>query len=117
MAQAFQLSVKTPSTLFVSLLRLGCFFFVVFGAFAGTFNGKVSDLDAGNGYLTVTSDASQTTQTFKVTSQTAIVSVDGKSGQLLDLIEGTLVVVEADPGDGKLAAKITVLPNPSQEPP
>jgi hypothetical protein len=109
--------VKTHSTLVVSLLRLGCFFFIVFGALAGTFNGKVSDLDAGNGFLTVTSDASQTTQTFKVTSQTAIVGADGKSGQLLDLIEGTLVAVEADPGVGKLAAKITVLPNPSQEPP
>jgi hypothetical protein len=106
--------VKTYSTLVVSSLRLGCFFLVVFGAFAGTFTGNVSDLDAGNGYLTVTSDAKQTTQTFKFTSERAIVSADGKPGRLLDLIEGTSVVVDADPGD---AAKITVLPNPSQEPP
>ncbi|HET7238196.1 MAG TPA: hypothetical protein VFI76_04175, partial [Terrimicrobiaceae bacterium] len=68
-------------------------------------------------YLTVTSEANQTTQTFKVTSKTAIVGADGKAAQLLDLIEGTLVAVEADPGDGNLAAKITVVPNLSQEPP
>jgi hypothetical protein len=30
------------------------------GAFAGTFTGNESDLDAGNGYLTVTSAANQT---------------------------------------------------------
>ncbi|HEU4679900.1 MAG TPA: DUF5666 domain-containing protein [Terrimicrobiaceae bacterium] len=109
--------MKTRPNFFVSLLRLGCFFALVCGAMAGTFNGKVSDLDAGDGYLTVTSEANQTTQTFKVTSETTIVGADGKAAQLLDLIEGTLVAVEADPGDGNLAAKITVVPNPSQEPP
>jgi hypothetical protein len=109
--------VKTRPNLIRSLLQLGCFFAFVLGAFAGTFTGKVSDLDAGNGYLTVTSDAKQTTQTFKVTSETMIVGADGKPGQLLDVIEGTSVVVDADPGDGNLAAKITVLPNTSQEPP
>ena len=83
---------------------------------AGSFNGKVSDLDAGNGYLTVTSAADQTTQTFKVISDTVIVTAEGKPSQLLNLIEGTLVAVDADPGDGKHAAKITVLPD-AQEPP
>ena len=74
------------------------------------------DLDAGNGYLTVTSAANQTTQTFKVTSQTAIVTRT-VSPAVARLIEGTSVAVDVDPGDGKLAAKIAVLPNPSQEPP
>jgi hypothetical protein len=110
--------VKIPLSLFVSgLLLLGSFFALVPDARAGTFTGNVSDLDAGNGYLTVTSAASQTTQSFKVTSETVIVNADGKASQLLDLIEGTLVAVDVDPGDGKLAAKVTVLPNPSQEPP
>jgi hypothetical protein len=109
--------VKTRSNLILSLLPLGCFFAFVLGVFTGTFTDNVSDLDAGNGYLTVTSDAKQTTQTFKLTSERAIVSADGKPGQLLDLIKGISVVVDADPGDGKLAAKITVLPNPSHEPP
>jgi hypothetical protein len=71
---------------------------------------------AGNGYLSVTNPANQTTQTFKVLSETVIVNVDGKPSQLLNLIEGTLVAVVVDPGDGKLAAKITVLPD-AQEPP
>lgn len=109
--------MKTHPTLIAPLLAFGCFFAFVLSAFAGTFTGNVSDLDAGNGYLTVTSDASQTTQTFKVTSETTIVGADGKPSQLLDLIEGTPVTVDVYPGDGKLAAKITVLPNPSQEPP
>jgi hypothetical protein len=109
--------VKPRPALLVPLFHLGFFFAFALVAFAGTFNGKVSDLDAGNGYLAVTSLANQTTQTFKVTSQTAIVNADGKPGQLLDLIEGTPVAVDVDPGDGKLAAKIAVLPNPSQEPP
>jgi hypothetical protein len=51
-----------------------------------------------------------------VLSQTVIVNADGKPSQLLNLIEGTLVAVDVDPGDGKLAAKITVLPD-AQEPP
>jgi hypothetical protein len=94
----------------------GCFFAFSINSFAGTFRGEVSDLDAGNGYLTVTNPANQTTQTFKVISETVIVTADGKPSQLLNLIEGTLVAVDVDPGDGKLAAKITVLPD-VQEPP
>jgi len=94
----------------------GCFFAFSINSFAGTFSGEVSDLDAGNGYLTVTNPANQTTQTFKVISETVIVTADGKPSQLLNLIEGTLVAVDVDPGDGKLAAKITVLPD-VQEPP
>ena len=54
----------------------------------GPSRGKVSDLDAGNGYLTVTNPANQTTQTFKVISDTVIVTADGKPSQLLNLIEG-----------------------------
>jgi hypothetical protein len=85
--------------------------------YAGTYSGTVSDLDAGNGYLTVTNPANQTTQTFTVTSETVIVTADGKPSQLLNLIEGTRVAVDVDPGSGKLAAKITVLPDVSEEPP
>ena len=69
----------------------GCCFAFSINSFAGTFSGKVSDLDAGNGYLTVTNPANQTTQTFKVVSETVIVTADGKPSQLLNLIEGTLV--------------------------
>jgi hypothetical protein len=98
------------------ILGFGCFFAFLLNSNAGTFGGKVSDLDAGNGYLTVTSSADQTTKTFKVVSDTAIVAADGKPSQLLNLIEGTLVAVDADPGDGNLAAKITVLPD-AQGPP
>ena len=97
-------------------LCFGSFFAFSINSHAGTFTGEVSDLDAGNGYLTVTNPANQTTQTFKVISETVIVTADGKPSQLLNLIEGTLVAVDADPGDGKLAAKITVLPD-VQEPP
>ena len=60
----------------------------------GPSRGEVSDLDAGNGYLTVTNPANQTTQTFKVISETVIVTADGKPSQLLNLIEGTLVAVD-----------------------
>ncbi|MFZ0709216.1 MAG: hypothetical protein WAM53_04180 [Terrimicrobiaceae bacterium] len=98
------------------VLCFGCLFALSVNSHAGTFSGKVSDLDAGNGYLTVTNAADQTTQTFKVISDTVIVTAEGKPSQLLNLIEGTLVAVDADPGDGKLAAKITVLPD-AQEPP
>ena len=94
----------------------GCFFAFSINSLAGTYTGEVSDLDAGNGYLTVTNPVNQTTQTFKVISETVIVTADGKPSQLLNLIEGTLVAVVVDPGDGKLAAKITVLPD-VQEPP
>ncbi|HEY5704215.1 MAG TPA: hypothetical protein VIS96_01430 [Terrimicrobiaceae bacterium] len=94
----------------------GCFFAFSTSSHAGTFSGEVSDLDAGNGYLTVTDPAHETTQTFKVISETVIVTAGGKPSQLLDLVEGTRVAVDADPGDGKLAAKITVLPD-VQEPP
>jgi len=109
--------VKPRPALLISLLQLVFFFAFALAAFAGTFTGNASDLEAGNGCLTVASAANQTTQTFKVTSQAAIVNADGKPGQLLDLIEGTSVAVDGDPGDGKLVAKIAVLPNPSQEPP
>lgn len=97
-------------------LCFGCLFAFAIDGHAGSFSGAVSDLDAGNGYLTVTNPANQTTQTFKVLSETAIVTAEGKPSQLLSLIEGTLVSVDVDPGDGKVAAKITVLPD-AQEPP
>jgi Domain of unknown function (DUF5666) len=103
-----------------SRLLVLCFgYLLVFsvGAYAGTYSGTVSDLDAADGYLTVTNPANQTTQTFKVTPETVIVTADGKPSQLLNLIEGTRVAVDADPGSGKLAAKITVLPDVSEEPP
>jgi hypothetical protein len=70
-------------------------------SYAGSFSGKVSDLDAGNGYLTVTNPAKQKTQTFKVVSETLIFDADGKPSQLLNLVEGTLVSIETAPGDGK----------------
>ena len=98
-------------------LCFGCFYAFSINSIAGTFSGNVSDLDAGDGYLTVTDPANQTTQTFKVTCETVTVTADGKQSQLLNLIEGTIVRVDADPGDGRLAARITVLPDVSQEPP
>ena len=98
-------------------LCFGCFYAFSINSIAGTFSGIVSDLDAVEGYVTVTNPANQTTQTFKVTSETVIVTADGKPSQLLNLIEGTVVRVDADPGDGRLAARITVLPDVSQEPP
>jgi hypothetical protein len=100
----------------VPFLLFGCFLSIAASGLAGTFSGKVSDLDAGNGYLTVTSRADQTTQTFRVISETVIVNSAGQPSQLLNLIEGTLVAVDPDPGDGELAAKITVLPS-AEEPP
>ncbi|HEY6676691.1 MAG TPA: hypothetical protein VIZ87_07870 [Terrimicrobium sp.] len=105
-----------PSHPFVTFF-LGCFLVLCLSTYAGTYSGTVSDLDAGNGYLTVTNPDHQTTQTFKVTSETIIVTSDGKPSQLLDLIEGTRVAVDADPGTGKIAEKITVLPDVSAEPP
>ena len=96
---------------------LGCLLVLCLSAYAGTYSGKVSDLDAGNGYLSVTNPDNQTTQTFKVTSETIILTSDGKPSQLLNLIEGTRVAVDADPGTGKVAAKITVLADASAEPP
>jgi hypothetical protein len=73
-------------------------------------------LSGGNSYLTVTNPANETTKTFKVTSEIAIAISDGKSSQSLNLIEGTLVAVDVDLGDRRVAAKITVLPA-IQEPP
>jgi hypothetical protein len=105
-----------PSHPFVTFF-LGCFWVLCLSTYAGTYSGTVSDLDAGNGYLTVTNPDHQTTQTFKVTSETIIVTSDGKPSQLLDLIEGTRVAVDADPGTGEIAEKITVLPDVSAEPP
>lgn len=98
-------------------LSLACFLVLAATALAGTFSGKVSDLDAGNGLLTVTSDVDQSTKVFKVTDDTAIIGPDGKPSQLMNLIEKTRVQVEADPGPGNVAVKITVLPDPSQQVP
>ena len=61
-------------------------------------------------YRIVTKPAYGTKKTFKVTSVTAVATPDGKPSQLLNLIGGTLVVVGADLGGGKVAAKIRVLP-------
>jgi hypothetical protein len=63
-------------------LCFGCFLVFSMNSIAGTFSGNVSDLDAGDGYLTVTNPADQTTQTFKVTSETVIVTAEGKPSQL-----------------------------------
>jgi hypothetical protein len=109
--------VKTRPALHVPLLYLRWFFALIVTASAGTFTAKVFDLDAGNGYLTVTSPANQTTQTFKITSGTVILNANGKPGQLLSLIEGTPAAGDVEPGNGKLAGKIAVLPNFSEEPP
>jgi hypothetical protein len=100
-------------------LRLGvlCFLTFVATAFAGTFSGHVSDLDAGNGRLTVTSDADQTSKEFRVNAETVIVGLDGKPSQLMNLIEKTRVEVQADPGVGDLATKITVLADTNQQVP
>jgi hypothetical protein len=104
------LIMKTRPSPQLLVLYFGCFLAFSINTYADTFRGEVSDLDAGNGYLTVTNPAKEMTKTFKVMSETAIATSDGKPSQLLNLIEGTLVVVDADPGDGKVAVKITVLP-------
>ena len=113
--------MAAPFTMKMRVLRLPvlCFGYLLafsLSSYAGSFRGKVSDLDAGNGYLTVTNPAKQETQTFKVVSETLISDADGKPSQLLNLVEGTLVSIETAPGDGKLAVKIAVLPS-LEEPP
>ncbi|HEY5811647.1 MAG TPA: hypothetical protein VIT23_03220 [Terrimicrobiaceae bacterium] len=109
--------MKTRRALHLLLLCLGFSFALVLSAVAATFNGEVSDLDAGNGYLSVTNKAAESTQTFKVTSETVILGADGKPSQLLNLIEGTAVAIDVEPGAGKVAAKIVVLSTLSKEPP
>lgn len=64
----------------------------------------------------MTSDAAQKTKRFKVTAETVIVNSDGTKSQLLNLIEGTLVTVDAA-GEGEVATKITVTPAPAQSAP
>lgn len=98
-------------------LSLVCLLALVSNSLADTFTGKVSDLDAGNGLLSVTSDVDQSTKTFKVSAETTIVGPDGKPSQLMNLIETTRVKVEADPGPGNIATKITVLPSAEQQVP
>lgn len=79
---------------------------------ADPFVGKVTDQDAGGGYLQVTSSADQTSKTFKVNDETVIVNADGTPSEMLKLIETTLVKVEST-GQGNLATKITVIPQPA----
>lgn len=93
------------------MLSCLCLIGLTAAAVAGTFTGKVSDLDAGNGYLSVTSKADQDTKTFKVTVDTQIVNADGSASQLLSLVETTRVKVEYIDGQGNVATKITVLPD------
>ncbi len=103
-----------PRLLFLSL---GCFFALVATTLADTFSGKVSDLDAGNALLSVTSKVDESTKVFKITPQTVILGADGKPSQLMNLIERTWVTVEADPGPGNVATKITVMPDSAQQVP
>lgn len=109
--------MKSPA--FSRLFAL--FFFSLFAlvatTFADTYSGKVSDLDAGNGLLTVTSEADESTKVFKVSVETSIVGADGKPSQLMNLIENTRVKIEADPGPANVATKITVLPVGDQQVP
>jgi len=104
---------------FPRLLALSfvCLLSLVATSLADTFTGKVADLDAGNGLISVTSDVDQSTKTFKVSAETTIVGPDGKPSQLMNLIETTRVSVEADPGPGNVATKITVLPSAAQQVP
>ncbi|HRJ71367.1 MAG TPA: hypothetical protein PLS03_04045 [Terrimicrobiaceae bacterium] len=85
--------------------------------FADTYTGKVSDLDAADGRLTVTSEVDESSKEFKVSTDTVIVDADGKPSQLLNLVETTRVQVEADPGPANIATKITVLPDAGQQVP
>ncbi|MEI6338664.1 MAG: hypothetical protein WCQ57_08805 [Verrucomicrobiota bacterium] len=109
--------MKTHSLPRLLLVSLGCLLVLVTTTFADTFSGKVSDLDAGNALLTVTSKVAQSTKVFTITPQTVIVGADGKPSQLMNLIERTYVTIEADPGPGNVATKITVLPNSSEQMP
>ena len=85
--------------------------------FADTYTGKVSDLDAADGRLSVTSEVDESTKIFKVSAETVIVDATGKSSQLLDLVESTRVQVEADPGPANIATRITILPDATQQVP
>ncbi len=109
--------MKTHSLPRLLLVSLGCFLVLATTTFADTFSGKVSDLDAGNGLLTVTSKVDQSTKVFKVSSDTVIIGADGKPSQLMNLIERTHVTVEADPGPGNVATKITVQPDSAEQVP
>ncbi|MFZ4682864.1 MAG: hypothetical protein ACOYMS_10195 [Terrimicrobiaceae bacterium] len=109
--------MKTSSLPRLIVLSLATLFALVATTFADTFGGTVSDLDAGNALLTVTSSVDQSTKVFKVTGDTVIIGPDGKPSQLMNLIETTVVTVEADPGPGNVATKITVQPDPAQQVP
>ena len=107
--------MKTHSFFRLPALLLTCLLVFVATTFADTFSGKVSDLDAGNGLLTVTSKVAESTKVFKVTPETVIVGSDGKPSQLMNLIERTYVSIEAAPGPGNVAIKITVLPDDNMQ--
>ena len=109
--------MKKPSLPRLITLSLASLFALVATTLADTFGGKVSDLDAGNGLLTVTSNVDESTRVFKVTGDTVIIGPDGKPSQLMNLIETTLVTVEADPGPANIATKITVQSDPAQQVP
>ena len=117
MSQITLFTMKTPSFPRLIVLSLASLFALVATTFADTFSGTVSDLDAGNALLTVTSNVDQSTRVFKVSTDTVIIGPDGKPSQLMNLVETTVVTVEADAGPGNVATKITVQPDSAQQMP
>lgn len=92
-------------------------FALVATTFADVYTGKVNDDDPADGMLTVTSEVDESTKDFQVSAGTPIVGADGKASQLMNLITGTRVTIEVDPGPANVAKKITVLPDASQQVP
>lgn len=109
--------MKTTSISRLLTLALVCSFALVATAFADVYTGKVSDDDPADGILTVTSEVAESTKEFKVSAETPIVGADGKPSQLMNLISGTRVKIEVDPGPANVAKKITVLPGSSLQVP
>jgi|GEM_PF-1653541 len=106
----------SPVSRFLALASVASFALVA-TTFADVYTGKVNDDDPADGILTVTSEVDESTKEFHVSAETLILGADGKPSQLMNLITGTRVTLEVDPGPANVAKKITVLPDASQQVP
>lgn len=109
--------MKTTPAFRLLTLAFACSLALVGAAFAGTFTGVVNDDDPADGQLTVTSEVDESSKEFQVSAETPIIGADGKPSQLMNLITGTRVKIEVDPGPANVATKITVLPDAKQQVP
>lgn len=109
--------MKTSPVARTLALALISSFALVATTLADTYIGQVNDDDPADGQLTVTSEVDESTKDFQVSAETPIVGVDGKASQLMNLITGTRVKIEVDPGPANVAKKIIVLPDASQQVP